>query len=208
MFITLEGPDGSGKSTQAALLVKFLEAQGRAVIHTREPGGTLIGDQIREVVHSLKNTEMHPHTEVLLYVASRAQLVAQVIRPALEDGKIVVCDRYADSTLAYQGYGHGLDLTALHVLLNFATGGLTPDLTLYFNISAEDGLKRRQQDAQGGGEYNRLDAYALDFHQRVRAGYAALIQAEPGRWAAVDAAQSIDDVHQQVQGIITERLNS
>ena len=208
MFITLEGPDGSGKSTQAALLVKFLQAQSRAVIHTREPGGTPIGDQIRGVVHNLDNTEMHPHTEVLLYVASRAQLVAQVIRPALDDGKLVICDRYADSTLAYQGYGHGLDLTALHALLNFATGGLIPDLTLYFDISAEEGLKRRQGDAADGGEYNRLDDYPLDFHQKVREGYAELIRAEPRRWAVIDAARSVEAVHQAVQTIINERLGT
>jgi dTMP kinase len=162
MFITLEGPDGSGKSTQAALLVDYLRGRGYAVLHTREPGGTAIGDQIRHVVHSLKNTEMHPHTEVLLYIASRAQLVAQVIRPALAEGKIVVCDRYADSTLAYQGYGHGLDLDALQHILRFATGGLLPDVTLYFNVSAEEGMKRRHKDAEEGGEFNRLDAYALD----------------------------------------------
>jgi dTMP kinase len=185
-----------------------LEAQGRAVIHTREPGGTPIGDQIRTVVHSLKNTDMHPHTEVLLYVASRAQLVAQVIRPALAEGKLVVCDRYADSTLAYQGYGHGLDLTALNALLNFATGGLKPDLTLYFDISAEEGLKRRKKDADEGGEFNRLDAYALDFHQKVRKGYAELIRAEPDRWAVIDAALSVDDVHQQVQQVIKKRLGT
>ncbi|HLA45380.1 MAG TPA: dTMP kinase [Aggregatilineales bacterium] len=161
MFITLEGPDGSGKTTQARLLCDYLHAKNRVFRHTREPGGTAIGDQIREVVHSLKNKEMHPHTEVLLYVASRAQLVAQVIRPSLESGQIVVCDRYADSTLAYQGYGHGLDLDALRTILQFATGGLKPDLTLYFDISAAEGLKRRQQDAAQGGDWNRLDDYAL-----------------------------------------------
>lgn len=208
MFITLEGPDGSGKSTQAALLVTFLQEQGYEVTHTREPGGTAIGDQVREVVHSFKNTEMDPHTEVLLYVASRAQLVAQVIRPALEKGKLVVCDRYADSTLAYQGYGHGLDLTALHALLNFATGGLVPDLTLYFEISAEEGLKRRKKDAAGGGDWNRLDAYPVEFHQRVRDGYAALIRSAPNRWAVIDAAQSVEYVHQQVQAVIRQQLKT
>ena len=190
------------------MLVTFLQAQGREVIHTREPGGTPIGDQIRGVVHSLDNTEMHPHTEVLLYVASRAQLVAQVIRPALDEGKLVVCDRYADSTLAYQGYGHGLDLPSLHALLNFATGGLKPDLTLYFDISAEEGLKRRQKDAADGGEFNRLDDYPLDFHQKVRDGYAELIRAEPGRWAVIDAARSVKEVHRQVQEILNERLDT
>jgi dTMP kinase len=206
MFITFEGPDGSGKTTQAALTVEHLRSQGYEVVHTREPGGTAIGDQIRQVVHSLKNTEMHPHTEVLLYIASRAQLVAQVIRPALAAGQIVVCDRYADSTLAYQGYGHQLDLAALRGILHFATGGLQPDLTLYFNISVEEGMSRRQQDAAQGGEFNRLDAYALEFHRRVREGYAALIAAEPKRWAVVDAAQTVERVQSQVQAILKGRL--
>jgi len=206
MFITLEGPDGSGKTTQAKLLVGYLRERGLAVVPTREPGGTPIGDQIRGVVHSLKNTDMHPHTEVLLYIASRAQLVAQVIRPALATGQVVVCDRYADSTLAYQGYGHQLDRAALRTILQFATGGLQPHLTLYFDLSAEAGLQRRQQDAAQGGEFNRLDAYALEFHQRVRAGYAELIAAAPQRWVKIDAEQPIEAIHAIVRGVMEERL--
>jgi dTMP kinase len=140
MFITFEGPDGSGKSTQVRLLVDHLCRQGFPVFQTREPGGTVIGDQIRAVLHDLKNAGMHAHTEILLYAASRAQLVAQEIRPRLAAGEIVICDRYADSTLAYQGYGRGLDLDTLRVILRFATGGLQPDLTLYLDIPAEEGL--------------------------------------------------------------------
>ena len=129
-FITLEGPDGSGKSTQAARLAEHLRARGYDVLLTREPGGTPIGDQVRQVLHSLHNTEMHPRTEILLYSASRAQHVYQIIRPHLERGGVVVSDRYYDSTLAYQGYGHGLDLDALRQITAFATGGLAPDITL------------------------------------------------------------------------------
>ncbi len=205
-FITLEGPDGSGKSTQSAMLAACLRARGYDVLQTREPGGTSIGNQIREVLHSLHNTEMHPHTEILLYSASRAQHVYQLIRPHLERGGVVVSDRYYDSTLAYQGYGHQLDLDALRQITRFATGGLKPDLTLYLDISAEEGLKRRQRAAQTGAEWNRLDALALEFHRRVRAGYYALIAAEPERWAKFDAAQPVETLHAEIVKVVEGRM--
>lgn len=204
MFITFEGPDGSGKTTQARLLAAYLRQRQYAVLHTREPGGTPIGDQIRQVVHDLKNQEMHPHTEVLLYSASRAQLVAQVIRPHLLSGGIVICDRYADSTLAYQGYGHGLDLAALRSILHFATGGLKPDLTFYFDISVEAALERRKNAADE--EWNRMDAQTLDFHRRMRAGYATFIAEDPARWLTIDATQSIETLHQHICDLIHQRL--
>ncbi|MCS7041134.1 MAG: dTMP kinase, partial [Caldilineales bacterium] len=147
MFITFEGPDGSGKSTQIKLLAERLQAEGHNVLLTREPGGTEIGEQIRAVLHDLKNRAMHPRTELLLYSAARAQLVEQVIRPHLAAGGLILSDRYYDSTLAYQGYGHGLDLTALRQITTFATGGLTPDLTLFLDLDAELGLRRRQANA-------------------------------------------------------------
>ncbi|KAB2902764.1 MAG: dTMP kinase [Anaerolineae bacterium] len=203
MLITLEGPDGSGKSTQIDLLVQKLRAKGYKVVQTREPGGTSIGDEIRQVLHDLKNTAMHPHTETLLYAASRAQLVAQVIRPHLESGGIVVCDRYRDSTLAYQGYGHGLDLEALNSILAFATGNLTPDLTFYLDLSVEDGLKRRKDAAD---DWNRMDAMAVEFHQRVRAGYEKLIAAEPERWVRIDASQDIETIHQAILAVVLMRV--
>jgi len=140
MFITLEGPDGSGKSTQVAPLVEFLRQQGYSVLPTREPGGTVISDQVRNVLlNRPENSAMHPRTEILLFLASRAQLVEERIRPALLEGTIVLCDRYADSTLAYQGYGHGVDLDTLRSLLAFATGGLQPDLTILLDVSPEEG---------------------------------------------------------------------
>jgi dTMP kinase len=206
MFITFEGPDGSGKSTQICLLVEHLRQQGYLVFQTREPGGTPIGDQIRAVLHDLKNEGMHPHTEILLYAASRAQLVAQEIRPRLAAGEIVICDRYADSTLAYQGYGHGLDLDTLRVILRFATGGLQPDLTLYLDITAEEGLKRRERAAQDGAEWNRLDAQPLDFHRRVRDGYLALMAEDPARWARVSATGDRIAIQRQIRAVVLARL--
>ena len=204
MFITLEGPEGSGKTTQARLLAAWLRDQGYQVTLTREPGGTDIGDQIRAVVHDPENRAIDARTEFLLYSASRAQHVAQRVGPALAAGEIVVSDRYADSTLAYQGYGRGLDLETLRRITGFATGGLTPDLTLYLDIPAEDGLQRRQL---GEGEWNRLDAEALGFHQRVRAGYLELVKREPRRWAVIHADRSVEEVQAEIRDVVQGRLN-
>lgn len=203
MFITLEGPEGSGKSSQLPILAEWLCEQGYNVYTTREPGGTLISDQIRTILHDLENTAMHPRTEILLYLASRAQHVEEVIRPLLEKDTIVLCDRYADSTLAYQGYGHGVDIPTLKKLLDFATGGLYPELTILLDLDVEIGLKRRKQS---GGEWNRLDAYALAFHKRVREGYLTLVADEPQRWRIVDAAQTFDDVQTALREVIRAEL--
>jgi len=206
MFITFEGPDGSGKTTQVSMLVDYLRGQGCHVFQTREPGGTPIGDQIRQVLHDLKNEGMHPHTEILLYAASRAQLVRQEIQPRLAAGQIVICDRYADSTLAYQGYGHGLDLNILRQVLAFATGGLQPDLTIYLDITAEEGLRRRQLAAHDGAEWNRMDALSLEFHRRVREGYQALIAENPERWIVVPASDRRDTVQACIRRAVMRRL--
>ena len=204
MFITLEGPDGSGKSTQVAPLVEFLRQQGYSVLPTQEPGGTVISDQVRNVLlNRPENSAMHPRTEILLFLASRAQLVEERIRPALLEGTIVLCDRYADSTLAYQGYGHGVDLDTLRSLLAFATGGLQPDLTILLDVSPEEGLRRRKK---GGGEWNRLDAFALAFHERVRQGYLEMAHQQPGRWHIVDAHQSPDMVQSEIRQVVLSRL--
>jgi len=203
MFITLEGPDGSGKSIQVPALAEFVRQLGYDVLTTREPGGTSIGDQIREVIMSMKYKSMNPRTEILLFCAARAQIVSEVIRPQLEKGVVVISDRYADSTLAYQGYGHGLDLKVLRGILDFATGGLTPDLTLLLDVDVETGLSRRQQ---GGGEWNRLDDYALAFHRRVRDGYLELAAAEPQRWVRIDASQAPQIVQQLMQEAVLRRL--
>ncbi|HEC35963.1 MAG TPA: dTMP kinase [Anaerolineae bacterium] len=204
MFITLEGPEGSGKTTQAQLLTEYLRRQGYDVILAREPGGTPIGDQVRGVLHDPANTDMHPWAEAFLYSASRAQLVARVVRPALAAGKVVVCDRYADSTLAYQGYGRGLSLELLWEITRLATGGLMPDLTLYLDIQPDRGLQRR---LLGGEEWNRLDRETLAFHRRVRAGYLEMAGLEPERWVVVDAARSVEEVQAEIRALVEARLD-
>ncbi len=207
MFITFEGPDGSGKTTQICALYEYLRAQNLPVLLTREPGGTPIGDQIRTVLLSPGNLEMLPRTEILLFSASRAQLVGQVIRPALAAGTIVISDRFADSTLAYQGYGRELDLQALRTITTFATGGLTPDLTIYLDLSVEEGLRRKQEArGEGRGEWNRLDQQDLAFHRRVRDGYLALIAEEPTRWLVVDASQAEEKIQSQIRARVAQLL--
>jgi dTMP kinase len=203
VFITLEGPDGSGKTTQARLLAEWLRQRGYEVILTREPGGTPIGDQVRAVLHDPENTDMIPQAEFLLYSASRAQLVAQVIRPALDAGKWVVSDRFYDSSIAYQGYGRGLDLAALRQITRFATGGLVPDLTLCLDVQSDQGIRRR---LLGGGEWNRLDREALEFHRRVRMGYLELAGLERDRWVILDASRSVEEVQAEIRTLVQERL--
>jgi dTMP kinase len=203
LFITFEGPEGSGKSTQIALLSAYLRQQGFSVLTTREPGGTLIGDRARDCVHDVEHTMMAPTTELLLYSASRAQLVAEVIRPALAAGKVVLCDRFSDSTMAYQGYGRGLDLEDLAYITRFATGGLKPDLTLLLDIDVAAGLARR---VGGGGEMNRLDLETIEFHNRVRRGYHRLAAAEPERWLVIAADAAAEIVQAEIRQVVDERL--
>jgi dTMP kinase len=200
LFITFEGPDGSGKTTQIELLAERLRALGRDVLITREPGGTSIGDQIRGVLHDIKNVEMTCEAEFLLYSASRAQIVRQVIRPHLAHGGIVLCDRFADSSMAYQGYGRELDLETIRHITQFATGGLIPHLTVYLDLPVEVGIQRKQSaHVAQAGEWNRLDQQTLDFHRRVRQGYLKMAQAEPDRWLVVDATQSIPETQAAIR---------
>jgi dTMP kinase len=202
MFITLEGPEGSGKTSHIPPLAEWLRGQGYRIFTTREPGGTDIGEQIRTVIHDLKNTDMHPRTETLLYQAARAQIVEQVIRPKLAEGYLVISDRFADSTLAYQGYGHRQDLRQIRALIEYATGGLTPDLTFLLDVEVEIGLKRKTKN----GEWNRLDAYDVEFHRRVRAGYLELVKQEPRRWQVIDASQPWQVVQDELRKRILEKI--
>lgn len=203
MFITIEGPDGSGKTTQVPLLAEAIRRAGYDFVVTREPGGTEIGDQTRQVIMDLKNKQMFPTTEILLFQASRAQLVRELILPNLDAGKVVLCDRYADSTLAYQGYGHQTDLATLRQIIDFATGGLKPDLTLYLDIDVEAGLRRRTGEED---EWNRMDDYALEFHQRVREGYHKMVAAEPERWVVIDGGRSVEEVQEDLKRVVLARL--
>ena len=200
MFITLEGPEGSGKTSHIPYLVEYLREQGHIVFPTREPGGTSIGEQVRDILSNLKNTEMNPRTETLLFQAARAQFVEQVIKPRLADGEIVISDRYADSTLAYQGYGHQQNLEQIRALIEYATGGLQPDLTVYLDLDIETGLKRKKK----AEEWNRLDAYTVEFHKRVRAGYLELAKDE--RWVTVDATPGWDEVQEALREVILQNL--
>ena len=196
MFITLEGPEGSGKTSHIPYLVEYLREKGYTVFPTREPGGTSISEQIRDVLHDLKNTEMHPRTETLLYQAARAQIVEQVIKPRLKSGEIVISDRYYDSTIAYQGYGHQQDLEQVRALVKYATGGLVPDLTILLDLDVETGLKRKKQN---GLEWNRMDAHEMAFYERVRTGYLEMVKQEPERWAVIDAGQVWDVVQEDLR---------
>ena len=189
VFITFEGGEGSGKSTQLSLLADALAQAGVAVATTREPGGTKLGESVRGLLLNPENTEMDSRTELLLYEAARAQLVAAVVVPALDAGEVVLCDRFADSTTAYQGYGRGLPLAEIAALNAAATGGAVPDLTLVYDLDAAVGLERATEHAT-----DRLEAEALAFHERVVEGFRAIASADPDRVALIDAGGSIDDV--------------
>jgi len=205
MFITLEGPDGSGKTSHIRALEDWLQELGKDFFVTREPGGTSISEQIRDVIHDMKNTEMHPRTEALLYQAARAQNVEQSLRPKLARGMIVLCDRFSDSTMAYQGYGHrSIPLDQLREVIHFATGGLKPDLTILIDLDVKVGLARKtSQD-----EWNRLDAYDLAFHERVRSGFLELAKAEPERFVVINGDDVWELIQQQIRSAILARLGS
>ena len=205
MFITLEGPEGSGKTSHIPYLVEYLREAGHVVFPTREPGGTTISEQIRDILHDLKNAEMHPRTETLLYQAARAQIVEQVIKPRLADNEIVISDRYYDSTIAYQGYGHQQDIEHVRSLVKYATGGLDPDLTVLLDVDVEVGLKRKKEN---GLEWNRMDAHEVQFYQRVRNGYLEMVKAEPKRWVILDAGRTWDEVQAELRNKIVNALRA
>lgn len=204
MFITFEGGEGSGKTTCIREAAAALRVQGYDVLLTREPGGTLLGDALRTLLLDAKSqAPVSSRAELLLFCAARAQLVTEVLQPHLAKGGIVLCDRYADSTLAYQGYGRGLPLETLRRILAFATDGLWPQMTLYLDIAPEKGLQRRRRQ-----EWDRLDSLEISFHQRVHDGYEALMAQEPSRWRRIDAALPLEQVCQSVIQTIQQGLSS
>jgi dTMP kinase len=200
LFLVLEGPEGAGKSTQSGLLAAWLEREGWRVVATREPGGTLLGEKVRDVLLGPQGDGIRAEAEVLLYSAARTQHVAEVIRPALRAGSAVVCDRFVDSTLAYQGGGHGLPLGALLAVQAFATGGLEPDLRLLLDLPVREGLARRFHDEES---VNRMDRADLAFHERVRETYHQLAAASPAGWRVIDASGTIDAVSGAVTAAVS-----
>lgn len=204
MFITLEGPEGSGKTTAVEAAVKKLEEMGYQIVRTREPGGTPISEQIRNVILDKANTEMDPRTEALLYAASRRQHLAQKVWPALKEDKIVVCDRFLDSSLAYQGGARGLGVDDVLSINLFATENTWPDLTLLFDLDPQIGLARINSNAQR--EVNRLDLEKLEFHNKVRNSFLDLAKRFPERFVIIDASQSREEVAKATLDAILARL--
>lgn len=207
LFITFEGGEGSGKTTQLKALLAHLRSAGRDVVETRDPGGTPIGKQIRNLLLDREHAGMAPAAELLLYEASRAQLVHEVIRPALSQGRIVLCDRFADSTVAYQGYGRGLDLDLIGRLNGLATEGLRPDLTFFLDLDPAMGLLRAtRRVAERQERHDRIEGEVLAFHQRVRSGYGAIAAAEPERVIVLDASRGMteieSDIRRRVDGML------
>ena len=195
IFITGEGPEGAGKTSILNKLAEDFTAKGYPIVLTREPGGIRIAEQIREIILNKENTEMDARTEALLYAAARRQHLAEKVKPALEKGAIVLCDRFIDSSLAYQGYARGLGIDEVYEMNLFATQDMMPDATLYFDITPEEGLKRIERNR--GREVNRLDLEALDFHQKVYEGYQLLLNKFSGRMHTIDASASFDEVYHE-----------
>jgi dTMP kinase len=202
MFITFEGLDFSGKTTQANLLVAALRPS-RPVRFLRDPGGTRVSEKLRDILLDHGNQEIAPTTELMLFSAARAQMVDEIIRPALRAGEIVVCDRFCDSTTAYQGYGRGLDIPAILVVNRIATGGLVPDLTVFVDIPLEE-IERRKNLA--GKTFDRMEAAGKDFYERVRLGFLEIGRAEQHRWITVDGSMAPDAVHREVLRAVTRCL--
>jgi dTMP kinase len=210
IFITLEGPEGAGKTTQGRLLADYLRAGGREVVSVREPGGTAIGERIRTLLLDPAHRDMAACTEMLLFAASRAQLVREVVAPALQAGRWVVCDRFVDASLAYQGVGRGLDVEVVRGVNAAATGGLAPDLTVLLDIDTATGLERARAktgvSARTRGAGDRMEQEVLAFHQRVREGFLSLAQKEPQRITVIDARGTVGAVRDQIRRVVMEML--
>lgn len=203
-FIVFEGGEGAGKSVQASLLVAKLRAEGHPVVVTREPGGTRIGEQIRAITHNPENVDLDARAEAYLMAASRAQHVAEIIAPALVDGKIVVCDRFLDSNIAYQGYGRELGADVIAQLNALAVNGATPDLIFFLNVPVEVGLARRE----GSVKKDRMDLQQKEFYDRVHEGYLSLANSDPKRYVVIDATVSVETVAGEVWNVVNDRLHA
>lgn len=197
LFITFEGPDGCGKTTQMKLLAEYFEKKGKEVVLTREPGGKGLGEKVREILLNYDG-EISDRCESFLFLADRAQNIDIIVNPAVKEGKIVLCDRHIDSTVAYQGYGRGLNIDRINMLNNLATNGKKPDLTLVFDVDVETSMKRV------GKEKDRMESAGIDFHNRVRKGYLELAKQEPKRIKVLDATKSIEEIHKDVINILAE----
>ena len=210
LLISFEGGDGSGKTTQLKLLDKYLASRGKSCLSTREPGGTTLGEMIRKILLEAGKVEIAYPTELFLYLADRAQHVHEVIRPALASGRLVLCDRFTDSTLAYQGYGRGVDLDMLRRLNQVASHGITPDVTFLLDCPVEVGLSRTAQRnmnlKSGGSREDRFEQERADFHERVRRGFLELARAEPQRIYVLDASRPTEEVHHEIKKIVDEKL--
>ena len=193
LFITLEGGDGAGKSTQIRNIKSFFEMKGLVVVHTREPGGTQISEKLRDILLDSHNTEMDAVTEMLIYAASRAQHVRELVKPALDEGSVVICDRFLDSSIAYQAYGRGLG-DMVKIINSYATDGLTPDITFWMDIDPDAGKERVSKM----GDFDRLEMEARDFHYRVYEGYKAIAQSEPDRIKRIDASRSVEEISAEI----------
>lgn len=202
LFISMEGPDGAGKSTQIELLKAYLEKKGYEILITREPGGTVISEAIREVILNKDYSEMSSNTELLLYAAARAQLVHEVIRPALDAGKAVICDRFVESSVVYQGIGRGLGIDTVYAVNEYALQGLRPQLTILLDLDAEEGLRRKKNQA----ELDRMEAAGLGFHKKVAQGYRSLAQRDPERIVTISATLPKEEIHAKIVEEIETRL--
>jgi len=206
-FITFEGIEGCGKTSQAKLLVQYLEEKGYSVLMTREPGGTPVSEAVREILLSTDFSNMHPHTEVLLYLASRAQHVSEVIKPALENGKIIVCDRFSDSTFVYQCLVRGIDMHMIKTINRFATERISPHITFVLDVDPVEGLRRaKSRNQKNMREEDRMERESMDFHQRVREGYLKWAAEYPNRIYVVQSVREKEEVHEEIVEIVEKAL--
>lgn len=203
LFITMEGPDGAGKTTQIDLLRDYLSGKGYDIIVCREPGGTPISEAVRQVILNKDFTEMGNMTELLLYAAARAQLMEEVIRPALLEGKIVICDRFVESSAVYQGIGRNMGIDLVYQVNQFAIGDTVPDLTIMIDLNAEIGISRKKKQT----ELDRMEREALDFHERVVDGYRKLSQLFPERIYKIDGSRTIEEIHQKIVVQVNKKLH-